>query len=157
MAPIFQSLAEIRVHEYDRRQCMNPITYTALTLNGKIAITFGESQIYRDYPDPDDVDRFALIAHETTHSMQEKRRYDSTGLFLLTYAALSVQSAVTSGSTYRANIDERQAYAIGNTVQELLRTDQKFRDAVKNGTTQQLGPDYARRIQEMVKARFDNP
>ena len=106
----------------------------------------GEMQHYNNFPRENDLSRLPLIAHETTHTFQKQLTGDQLSLFLIAYAADLYGGWWETGEPYRGSMSEIMAYAMGKTVEELLK-DPVFRDAVKNGTTGQLPEEYQRIIQ----------
>jgi hypothetical protein len=138
-----EMLAEIRLVPYE--ETFNPIPWMSLA-RGFGACTMGEMQHYNNFPRENDLSRLPLIAHETTHTFQKQLTGDQLSLFLIAYAADHYGGWWETGEPYRGAMSEIMAYAMGKTVEELLK-DPVFRDAVKNGTTGQLPEEYQRIIQ----------
>ena len=147
---LLKSLSDVRI--VDGSTSNNPIVLTAMG-NGYGAITLGSNQFYQRYPKPNDIGRFALIAHETLHSVQAEAGGGTPG-FLSSYIVNSLSAWYYEGDSYQKNMFEIHAYAMEDTVKEMLK-DPAFAAAIANGTTGQLPDSYRTTIQNFMH-RFLN-
>jgi hypothetical protein len=139
---IAETLAE--VHLWNGHESMNPLVWYNIKWSPGSAITFRENQHYEDFPAPHDIWRLPLIAHETMHTMDAQ--YETRPVYAIRYSLEALWAGAAYQSPYRGINTEARAYAAGASMTYLLRNDDEFRNAVRNGTTHTLARDYREKI-----------
>ena len=148
MPDIYLVMAKVRLHAGNDS---DNVIVKSVMLQGMGAITLGANQHYQIYPKPDDINRLALIAHETMHSI-DKRQYNTKD-YVTTYIIEGIGTFVMTGEEYDYIEMEIRGHAMQFTVQHFL-LDPAFSAAIASGTTSLLDPSYRENIRKEYERQY---